>query len=79
MTDRTWAHLHSKRKLGFNYQKQGETVSQKSELIDAIRNIDRDALLEKNPRRPFDNAKTIELFLEEVIRLVETHIVEQNP
>lgn len=48
-------------------------MNNKEDLIKAIREIDREALLEKNPRRPFDNAKTLDLFTEEVIILINEH------
>lgn len=35
-----------------------------NDLIEEIRGINREALLEKNPRRSFDNYKTLDLFTE---------------
>lgn len=48
----------------------------KNELIEAMNNIDREALLEKNPRRPFDNQKTLDLFSEEVMWIIEDKFPE---
>lgn len=49
-------------------------MTSKQDLIQAIRQINHEIILTQNPRRPFDNAKTIELFTEEVIRLVHEYI-----
>lgn len=48
----------------------------KHELISAIERIDIEVLLSQNPRRPFDNYRTLELYRDEILKLINLYYRE---